>query len=146
MFLSRFAVLSARECEDIIRRRSRSVQLNSPALRVTVAQCNLDPIMRQQTKALIGPFYGSHSLAGEIFDQSCRFKLANRANTIQIHMGKRQTPLVFVNHYEGRAGHRCRRCAKTLGDSANKRCFARSERSVKRDRFSSAERTTERLT
>ena len=139
------AVLPAREGEDLVRIRPRRAQLNRPAPRGTMVQRNLDPVMRQRGKALVGPLYCRHGLAGEIFDQSCRFKFVGRANTVQIHVGKRQPPLIFVNHDECRAGHCRRRCAQTLRDSANERRLAGSERSVERDRFSSAKRTAEHL-
>jgi len=139
------AVLTAREGEDRVRIRPRRAQLNRPALRGTMVQRNLDPVLRQRGKALVGPFYCRHGLAGEILDQSCRLKFVGRANTVQIHVGKRQAPLIFVNHDECRAGYCRRRCAQTLRDSANERRLAGSERSIERDRFSSAKRTAEHL-
>jgi hypothetical protein len=111
-----------------------------------MVQSNFDPVLRQRGKALVGPFYGRHSQAREILGQSYRFKFAECANTIQIHMDKRQTPLiVFVNHDECGTGHRHWRCAKALCDSANERRLAGSERSIERDRFSSAKYAANRL-
>ena len=110
-----------------------------------MVQRNLDPILRQHGEPLIGPFYCRHGLAREILDQSCRFKLAGRANTVQIHVGKRQAPLIFVNHDECRATYCRRRSTEALCDSANERRLAGSERSVERNRFSSTKRATNHL-
>ena len=110
-----------------------------------MTQGHLNPVLRQQVKTLVRPFDGCHGLAREILHHTCRFKLAERANAIPVHVGQWQTPLVFVNHDEGRTGD-CRwRCAKTLRDSANERRLAGSERSVERDRFPSPKRTSEHL-
>ena len=140
------AVLYAQVGEDLVRLRPRRAQLNRSAPRGTMVQRNLEPVLRQRGKALVGPFYCRHSLAGEILDQSCRFKLAGRANTVQIHVGKRQAPLIiFVNHDECRAADGRRRCAQTLRDSANERRLAGAERSVECDRFSSAKYVADHL-
>ena len=140
------AVLHARKGEDLVRLRPGHAQLNRPAPRGTMVQRNLDPVQRQRGKALVGPFYCRDGLAGEILDQSCRFKLAGRADTVQIHVGKRQAPLIiFVNHDECRAAD-CRwRCAQTLRDPANERRLAGSERSVERDRFPPAKHAADHL-
>ena len=146
MYLVGLAVLRAQAGEELVRLRPRRAHLNRSAPRGTMVQRNLDPVLRQHGKALVGPFYCRHGLAGEILDQSCRFKLAGRANTVQIHVGKRQASLViFVNHDECRAGDCRRRCAQTLRDSANERRLAGSERSVERDRFSPAKHAADHL-
>ncbi len=111
-----------------------------------MVQSNFDPVLRQRGKALVGPFYGCHGQAREILDQSYRFKFVGGANTIQIHMDKRQASLiVFVNHDECGTGHRHWRCTKTLCDSANERRLTGSKRSVERDRFSSAKHAADGL-
>src|SRR5438477_10112147 len=100
MYPTGFAVLYAQAEEDFVRLRPRRAHLNRSAPRGTMmVQHNVDPVLWQHNKALVGPFYCRHDLTGEVFDQSCRFKLAWRANTIQIHVDKRKASLViFVNH------------------------------------------------
>lgn len=110
-----------------------------------MAQGNLDPVLRQQGQALVGPFDSRDCLAREILDYAGRFKLAERGDAIPIHVGQRQASLVFMNDDEGRTGHGFRRCAQALRDAANERGLAGAERPVERDRFSSAQRTAERL-
>jgi hypothetical protein len=141
------AVLHAQVSEDLVRSLTRRAQLNCSAPDGTMIQGNFDPVSWQCAKAIVGPFYCRHGLAGEIFDQSCRFKLAERPNTIEIHMDKWKASLViFVNHDECRAGHCHGRCPKTLCNSANERRLACSERSEESDRFSPAKYTAHRLT
>src|SRR5262245_19852272 len=95
---------------------------------------------------IVGPFYCHHGLVGEILDQSCRFKLTGRANTIEIHMDQRQAPFIIcVNQNECRTGHSQWRCAKTLRDSANECRLTGSERSIERDRFSPTNYAADRL-
>ena len=79
MYPAGLAVLHAQAGEELVRLRPRRAQLNRSAPRGTMVQRNVDPVLRQRGKALVGPFYCRHGLAGEILDQSCRFKLAGRS-------------------------------------------------------------------
>ena len=105
------AVLYARARDDFVGLWPCCAKLNRPAPRSAMVQRNVDPVLRQRSQALVGPFYCRHGLAGEILGQSCRFKFAGRTNTVQIYMGKRQASLIiFVNHDECRAAD-CRSIA-----------------------------------
>ena len=146
MHPARLAVLHAQAGENLVGLLSCCEQLNRSAPHGTMVKRNFDSVLRQRGKALVGPFYGRHGQAREILGQSCRFKFAGRANTIQIHMDKRQASLIiFVNHDECGTGHRQWRCTKTLCDSANERRLAGPERSVERNRFSPAKYAADRL-
>ena len=109
-------------------------------MRRVMFQPNIQSVMRQCARRLVGPFDCSDVIVIEILVEAQRPYFLFAPYAIKIGMDQRQAAAVFLNEHEGGAANHGRIGPQSFRNSPHQGCLSRSHETVQAEDFPSHER------